>query len=149
MRFEVDPARLKRLRPVIGQADRLTVREQGEVPRVKHGLTLLPPPPPARPESGETSARLEVSLIVYDPLIFATCPHNSDAILADVSSLKDRKIRVRSVCNSARQASDDPNTERSEEMDCVATIGMQRHCRVSAKDFSSPDGSSSPTEAKA
>ena len=42
MRFEVDPARLKRLRPVIGQTDRLTVREQREVSRVKHGLALLP-----------------------------------------------------------------------------------------------------------
>ena len=28
---------------------------------------------------------------------------------------------------------------RSEEIDCVATIGMQRHCRVNANDFSSPD----------
>ena len=83
---------------------------------------------------------------MYDPLIFATCPHNSDAILALASSLRDRKMRMRSVCKSARQASDDPNTERSEEMDCVATIGMQRHCWVSAKDFSSPDGSSSPTD---
>ena len=40
-----------------------------------------------------------------------------------------------------------PSTDRNEEMDWVATIGMQRHCRVRAKDFSSPDGSSSPTEA--
>ena len=71
---------------------------------------MLPPPPPARPESGETSARLEVSLIVYDPLIFATCPHNSDAILALASSLKDRKMRVRSVCNSERHASELPRT---------------------------------------
>ena len=31
----------------------------------------------------------------------------------------------------------------------MATIGIQRHCRVRAKDFSSPDGSSSPTEANA
>ena len=77
---------------------------------------MLPAPPPARPESGETPARLEVSLIVYDPLIFATCPHSSDAILALASSLKDRKIRVRSVCKSARHASDDPRTDRSEEM---------------------------------
>ena len=110
---------------------------------------MLPLSPQARPESGETSARLEVSVIVYDPLILATCPHSSLAILADASSLRDRKIRVRSVYNSARQASDDPNTDRSEEMDCVATMGIQRHCRVSANDFSSPDGSSSPTEAKA
>ena len=64
---------------------------------------MLPPPdPPARPDSGDTPARFEVSLIVYDPLILATCPHNSDAILALASSLKDRKIRVRSVCKSAR-----------------------------------------------
>ena len=41
VRLEVDPARLKRLRPVIGQADRLAVREQREVPRVKHRLALL------------------------------------------------------------------------------------------------------------
>ena len=87
--------------------------------------------------------------MVYDPLIFATCPHNSDAILADASSLSDRKMRVRSVCNSELHASELPKTARSEEMDCVATIGMQRHWRVRAKDFSSPDGSSSPTEAKA
>ena len=34
---------------------------------------MLPPPdPPARPESGDTPARFEVSLIVYDPLILAT-----------------------------------------------------------------------------
>ena len=33
-------------------------------------------------------------------------------------------------------------------MDCVATIGMQRDWRVSAKLFSSPLGSSSPTVAK-
>ena len=32
--------------------------------------------------------------MVYDPLIFATCPHSSLAILADASSLRDRKIRV-------------------------------------------------------
>ena len=87
--------------------------------------------------------------MVYDPLIFATCPHNSLAILALASSLRDKKIRVRSVCKSARHASDDPNTARSDEIDWVATIGMQRHCRVSAKDFSPPDGSSSPTDAKA
>ena len=42
MRLEVDPSRFKRLRPVIGQTDRLTVREQREVSRVKHGLALLP-----------------------------------------------------------------------------------------------------------
>ena len=109
---------------------------------------MLPPPPPARPDSGDTPARFEVSLIVYDPLILATCPHNSDAILALASSLKDRKIRVRSVCSSARHASELPSTARNEDMDWVATIGMHRHCRVKAKDFSSPVGSSSPTEAK-
>ena len=48
--------------------------------------------------------------MVYDVLIFATCPHSSLAMLALASSLRDRKIRVRSVCNSARHASDDPNT---------------------------------------
>ena len=42
---------------------------------------------------------------------------------------------MRSVCNSERHASELPNTARNEEIDCVATIGMQRHCRVSAKDF--------------
>ena len=60
---------------------------------------MLPPPAPAM-ESGETSDRLEVSLIVYIPLILATWPHNSDAILALASS------RVRSVCNSERHASE-------------------------------------------
>ena len=34
-------------------------------------------------------------------------------------------------------------------MDCVATMGMTRHCRVRANAFSSPLGSSSPTLAKA
>ena len=78
---------------------------------------MLPPPPPARPDSGDTPARFEVSLIVYDPLILATCPHNSDAILALASSLKDRKIRVRSVCSSARHAFELPSTARNEDMD--------------------------------
>ena len=32
---------------------------------------------------------------------------------------------------------------------CVATIGMQRACRASEKNFSSPDGSFSPVVAKA
>ena len=82
--------------------------------------------------------------MVYDPLIFATWPHSSLAILADASSLRDRKIRVRSVCKSARHASDDPNTARSDEIDWVATIGMQRHCRVSAKDFRRPMGRPRP-----
>ena len=57
---------------------------------------------------------------MYDPLILATCPHSSDAILALASSLKDRKIRVRSVCKSARHASELPSTARNEEMDWVA-----------------------------
>ena len=58
-----------------------------------------------------------------------TLPHISDAILAEDSSESDRKIRVRSVWTSVRQASVPDSTERSEEIDCVATIGMQRHCR--------------------
>ena len=49
---------------------------------------------------------------------------------------------MRSVWTSVRQASVPDSTERSEEIDCVATIGMQRHCRVSANAFSSPAGSS-------
>ena len=44
-----------------------------------------------------------------------------------------------------RQASPPGSTE----IDCVATIGMQRHCRVSANAFSSPAGSSWPTVANA
>ena len=78
-----------------------------------------------------------------------TLPHISEAILADDSSLKDRKIRVRSVWTSVRHASVPDSTERSEEIDCVATMGTQRHCRVSANAFSSPDGSSWPTVANA
>ena len=78
-----------------------------------------------------------------------TLPHISDAILADASSDSDRKIRVRSAWTSVRHASPEGSTERSEEIDCVATIGMQRHCRVSANAFSSPDGSSCPTVANA
>ena len=54
---------------------------------------------------------------------------------------------MRRVCKRVRHASELPSTDRNEEMDWVATIGMQRHCRVRAKDFSSPEGSSSPTEA--
>ena len=46
-----------------------------------------------------------------------------------------------------RQASPLPVTERSEEIDCVATIGMQRDCRLSPNAFSSPLGSASPTVA--
>ena len=78
-----------------------------------------------------------------------TLPHISEAILAEDSSESDRKIRVRSVWTSVRQASVPDSTERSEEIDCVATIGMQRHCRVSANAFSSPAGSSWPTVANA
>ena len=40
--FEIDSASLKRLRPVIGKTNRLTVREQGKVSRVKDRLALLP-----------------------------------------------------------------------------------------------------------
>ena len=78
-----------------------------------------------------------------------TLPHISDAIRADDSSDSDRKIRVRSVWRGVRQASPPGSTERSEEIDCVATIGTQRHCRVSANAFSSPEGSSWPTVANA
>ena len=48
-----------------------------------------------------------------------------------------------------RHASELPSTERSELIDCVATMGITRHCRVRANAFSSPLGSSSPTLAKA
>ena len=62
-------------------------------------------------------------------------------------------MRVRSVCNSDRHASDLrlPNTARNEEIDCVATIGMQRHCPGQSKGFFIASmGRSSPTsEAKA
>ena len=78
-----------------------------------------------------------------------TWPHMSLAILALASSLKDRKIRVRRVWSKVRQASPPWTTERSEEIDCVATMGMQRLCRVRAKACSSPAGSSCPTVAKA
>ena len=90
-----------------------------------------------------------LSLMVYELLIFATCLHSVEAISALASSLTLRKIRVRSVCSNVRHASELPSTERSELMDCVATIGMTRHCRVRAKAFSSPLGSSSPTLANA
>ena len=78
-----------------------------------------------------------------------TEPHISDAIRAEDSSESERKIRVLSVWTSVRHASPEGSTERSEEIDCVATIGMQRHCRVSANAFSSPAGSSWPTVANA
>ena len=78
-----------------------------------------------------------------------TLPHISEAILAEDSSESERKIRVLSVWTSVRQASVPDSTERSEELDCVATIGMQRHCRVRANAFSSPEGSSCPTVANA
>ena len=50
------------------------------------------------------------------------------AVCADESSASDRKIRVRSVCSSARHASDLPSTARSDEIDCVATIGKCLGC---------------------
>ena len=56
---------------------------------------------------------------------------------------------MRSVWTSVRHASPEGSTDRSEEIDWVATIGMQRHCRVSANAFSSPAGSSWPTVANA
>ena len=90
-----------------------------------------------------------LSLIVYELLIFATCPHSFEAISALASSLRLKNIRVRSVWSNVRQPSLLPRTERSELMDCVATMGITRHCRVRAKAFSSPLGSSSPTLANA
>ena len=55
---------------------------------------------------------------------------------------------VRKVCINVRQ--DSPGkVERSELMLWVATIGMHLACRESAKNFSSPVGSFSPTVAKA
>ena len=80
--------------------------------------------------------------MVYELLILATCPHNFEAISALASSLKLKKIRVRSVCKSVRHASELPSTDRSELIDWVATMGITRHCRVRAKAFSSPLGSS-------
>ena len=77
-----------------------------------------------------------------------TWPHSVLAICADESSASDRKMRVRSVWSSARYASDWPSTARSDEIDCVATMGIRRAWRVSANIFSSPAGSFSPTVAK-
>ena len=73
--------------------------------------------------------------MVYPALILATCPHSVEACSALASSLSERKIRVRSGCRRVRHASELPRTDRSDEMDCVATIGITRHCRVSAKGF--------------
>ena len=36
--FEIDPPWFERLRPVIGEADGLAVRQQGEVPGMEDGL---------------------------------------------------------------------------------------------------------------
>ena len=61
-------------------------------------------------------------------------PGEESALL---SSLRDKKIRVRRVWRSALHDSPPPRTARSDEMDCVVTMGMQRDWRVSANDFSS------------
>ena len=55
-------------------------------------------------------------------------------------------MRERSVWSSARHASDWPSTARSDEIDCVATMGIRRNCRVSAN-LLVAGGSSSPPRA--
>jgi len=80
-------------------------------------------------------------------VLCSSLPHSSNAVRALKSSLNARKIFVRDVYNSVRQ--DSPGkVERRELMGCVATIGMHLACRDSAKNFSSPVGSLSPTVAK-
>ena len=75
-------------------------------------------------------------------------PHRSAAMRALKSSESDKKTLVRKPCSSVRH--DSPvSAERSELMLCVATIGMQRACRASEKNFSSPEGSFSPVVANA
>ena len=54
----------------------------------------------------------------------ATWPQSVLAICADESSASDRKMGVRSVWSSSRHASDCPSTARSDEIDCVVTIGI-------------------------
>ena len=65
-----------------------------------------------------------LSLMVYELLILATCPHSFEAISALASSLRLKKIRVWSVYSNVHHASELPSTERSELMDWVATMGI-------------------------
>ena len=71
-------------------------------------------------------------------------PHRSAAMRALKSSDSARKIFVRSPCRSVRHDSPE-SVERSELMLCVATIGMHFAWRASEKNFSSPEGSFSPS----
>src|SRR5262249_3256469 len=81
-------------------------------------------------------------------VICSSLPQRSLATLALKSSLRQRKTFVRKVCSSVRQ--DSPGSALlSELMLCVATIGMHFDWRDKAKNFSSPDGSDSPTVANA
>ena len=54
-----------------------------------------------------------------------TSPQSELAVSAEESSASDRMMRVRSVWSSARHASDWPSTARRNEIDCVATMGIQ------------------------
>ena len=97
-----------------------------------------------RPVNSDAAARPVFSDSENDARIRLTCPSSLLAVSRLASSAIDRKMRERSVCSSARHDSPSPSTDRSDEMLCVATIGMQRDWRVRANAFSSPAGSSSP-----
>src|SRR5260370_41003123 len=77
---------------------------------------------------------------------FSSWQHNSLAILAEKSSDKDRKIFVRKVCSKVRQVSPG-RVDCNELMLCVATRGTHFAWRESEKNFSSPLGSFTTTEA--
>ena len=101
------------------------------LPKALGGAKLGPAAPqPGRPVNSETPPRSMVSVMEKFGFMRGTWPHMSLAILALASSLRDRKIRVRRVWSRVRQASPPWTTERSEEIDWVATMGMQRLCRV-------------------
>ena len=56
----------------------------------------------------------------------ATWPHNVPTICADESSASDRKMRgAKRLEQRPAKPSDRPSTARSDEIDCVATMGIQ------------------------
>ena len=87
--------------------------------------------------------------MVYELLIFADLPAQLRGDLGAGLVAQAQKDPRAERLQSVRHASELPSTERSELMDCVATMGITRHCRVRANAFSSPLGSSSPTLANA
>ena len=157
--FQVDAPGRERLRAVVGQTDRLVVGQQRELARREHGLPLLTErlarADRAAAPSGSPGQERELGPARgLGERVGGLRLHDAAAHLG-----RDPRRRLvaqatgRSGCGASGGACARPRlrggTERSEEIDCVATIGTQRHCRVSANAFSSPAGSSWPTVANA